>query len=313
LSAVTILVPTHGGTPDLPRVAARLREEGARERAELLWIAPAGFRPPGGVGAGERIVSTGAPAGFARAANLGLAASAGDAALVNDDALVEPGWLARLREALARDAALAAAQGVNLHWDRPELADGCGLGWSRDWQAVQIGRDRPAPAPEATPFEIFGASATAALYRREALERAALAGGGIFDERLGSWYEDVELAGRLRARGGAAICLPAARALHRGSATGDRRPRERARLVARNRWWAAAALLGRRLAGAAPRMAARDLREAARRIARGAPGEAIAHLAGCLEALVLLGRLARAGPPLVAASELERLRVGSPA
>ena len=47
-------------------------------------------------------------------------------ATVNDDVLVEPGWAAALVAALEADPKAAAAQGVNLLLDRPDLADGCG-------------------------------------------------------------------------------------------------------------------------------------------------------------------------------------------
>ena len=307
----TIVVPTLGRSPDLELVAERLRAESAEAAAELVWVAPEGLSPPGAAGAHERLVRYAGRAGFARAANLGVATAiaAGPVALVNDDAQVEPGWLVRLLAALDADPRAGAVQGVNLQFAQPGLADGCGLGWNRDWQAVQIGRD--APPPEGAPFEVFGVSATAALYRRAALADVAREGGGVFDERLGSWYEDVELAVRLRARGWRALCVPTARALHRGSATGATMPFARARLLARNRWLVVARLLGRRWPAALPRMAVRELRVVGRLVVAGEPTAALATVAGGLASIVHLPRFARSGPPLVAAAELERLRVGS--
>ncbi len=61
--------------------------------------------------------------------------------------------------------------------------------------------------PDVGVEEIFGVSATAAVYRREAL-RAVASGGEVFDPRLGSYYEDVDLAGRLRAAGFARSARP---------------------------------------------------------------------------------------------------------
>ncbi len=111
-----------------------------------------------------------------------------------------------------------------------------------------------------TAVEVFGVSATAALFRRTALERVA-PDGRVFDPRLISYYEDAELAGRLRAAGFRALLAPAARALHAGSASGRAAPasRRRWRLIYGNRYLAAARLLGRGLWLRLPRMLLRDL------------------------------------------------------
>ena len=73
----------------------------------------------------------------------------------------------------------------------------CGIDWNPWWQAVQIGHGRPAPPVTAEPREIFGVSATAALYRRAALQDL---GEETFDPDLGSYYEDVDLAAAEAAR-----------------------------------------------------------------------------------------------------------------
>lgn len=167
------------------------------------------------------------PVGFAAAANLGLAAADPQStaiAIVNDDLVVAPGGSALVGEVHRRPRA-AAVQGVQLEMERPQVVEGCGLGWNRSWQAVQVAAGEPPPPSTAPPFELFGVSATAALYRRAAL--GAVAGGagtsaGLFDERLGSYYEDVELAVRLREAAWESWCVPTARARHAGQATAGR-------------------------------------------------------------------------------------------
>ena len=306
------IVPSLGEAPDLERSLATVRAELAASGGVLVWVQQ-GERPaPRLGGEGERLVRLAGRAGFARAVNAGLAAAPGAerVALVNDDLELAPGWLATLGATLDRDSGLAAVQGVNLVADRPELADGCGIGWNRWLQAVQVGHGEPAPDAAAEPFEIFGASATGVLYRREALAAVARS-AGVFDERLGSWYEDVDLAVRLRAAGWRSACVPAARALHAGSATGRRRPLARATRLVANRWLVVAGLLGRRFAGAAPRMALRDLVDAVRAVAAGEPARALGHPAGWLVALARLPGFAHAGPPRVASETLARFRVGS--
>jgi GT2 family glycosyltransferase len=202
---------------------------------------------------------------------------------------------------------------VNRIAARPELADGCGIGWNRWHQALQVGHGEPAPPPETPAFEVLGVSATAALYRRAALDGCLTRHGTVFDERLGSWYEDVDLALRLRAAGWTSRCVPRARALHVGSATGARRPfRRSVRLVA-NRWLVVASLLGRGLPAALPRLAARDLADLGRALGAGELRRALGIPAGWLIAAGRLPGFAHAGAPRLGRETLERFRVGSAA
>jgi GT2 family glycosyltransferase len=313
LSRIVAVVPSLGGRLPVPDALDRLRAELAAAAADLVWVHQGGAEPPAISGPRERLVRLPAPVGFARAIHAGLAAGGAHdlIALVNDDLAPEPGWLARLATAIDAEPDVVAVQGVNLDAAAPDLADGCGIAWNRWWQAIQIGHGRPAPPAARAPFEVFGVSATAALYRSRALAAVELAPGRPFDERLGSWYEDVDLAVRLRAAGGRAACIPAARTRHAGSATGARRPFDRTRRVTANRWLVVARLLGRRFPAAIPRLALRDLADLLGAVRRGRGTEALAIAAGGASALLRLGGFARAGAPLVAARELARFRVGS--
>jgi len=273
LSAV---IPTLGRSPLLVPCLQALRREGA----EIVVVDQGEIRSELPAGLADRILRPGRNLGFAAATNLGVAAARGAwIATVNDDALVEPGWAAALLAALAADPRAAAAQGVNLLLDRPELADGCGIAWNRWWQAVQVGHGKPAPPADAGVREIFGASATAAVFRREALGAVVSGGTGIFDERLGSYYEDVDLAVRLRAAGYRALLVPAARARHAGSLTGRTLSRERWRLIYGNRWRVARRHLGRGFWPHAPILALRDGVDLGRALLRG-DGELAAGIVG---------------------------------
>jgi GT2 family glycosyltransferase len=225
--------------------------------------------------------------------------------------------------------------------DRPDRIDGCGLGWNRWWQAIQLGHGEPAPPPgvavagvyrsggaggaaaAAAVAEVFGVSATAALYRRAALAQVAVRGGQAFDPRLVSYYEDAELAGRLRAAGFRALRVPAARARHAASASARGTPasRERWRLIYGNRYLVAARLLGRGLWMRLPLMLLRDLLDAlavagARR-GPAVPGDLVhagdrrerlaGMLAGWRRALRHLPAFVRLGPPMPPAAEVARL------
>jgi GT2 family glycosyltransferase len=173
--------------------------------------------------------------GFAGAANEGIAQShAPFVLLVNNDAVLAEDYVARLAARLALDERLAAAQGLVLTADGQRV-DTAGLSWNGRGEAVPAlaGAD-PRDAPR-NPFEVSGVSATAALYRREALESVSSA-GEVFDRAFFAYYEDVDLSLRLTRAGWRFVCDPSARARHEGSRTGRRTPLRRALWTSRNRW-----------------------------------------------------------------------------
>jgi GT2 family glycosyltransferase len=275
------IVPTLGRSPLLVPALEALRREGAEivvvDQGETPAAIPAGLA--------DRVLRPGRNLGFAAGTNLGIAAAAGEwIATVNDDAIVEPGWLGALVAVLAADPRAAAAQGINLLLDDPGTADGCGIAWNRGGQAVQIGHGKPAPAASSGVREVFGVSATAAVYRREAL-RAVAAGGQPFDAGLVSYYEDVDLAVRLRAAGFRALVVPEARARHAGSLTGRTLSRERWRLIYGNRWRVAARHLGSGFWPRAPLLALRDGVDLARALLRADGALAAGIVAGWGRAL----------------------------
>jgi GT2 family glycosyltransferase len=178
--------------------------------------------------AGVRIIRSETNVGFAAGVNAAYRqTTAGYAALVNNDVILDRDWLATVKKALDRDVRIAAAQTVMRRDD--QTVDGAGID-IRDGTFRQIGHGLPlgVPLPNA-----WGVSATAALYRRAALEER------VFDERFFAYYEDVELCARLHAGGWRTIVLPAAKAMHRGSASASVLGRDAQRLRTRNRYWVA--------------------------------------------------------------------------
>ena len=313
---VAAVVPTLGGSmgaAGLGAALASLRRQGAAIEVTVVHQATAEGREGAGAALPEevaaladRVLTFPAPLGFAAAANAGMPGRGRRyLLLLNDDAELQPGWLAAARAVLDSSPTLAAVQGVNL---APELTgegaeprvEGSGIGWNRWWQAVQLGAGGPPP-PAAGAREVFGASAAAALFRSSALAAVALP-GGVFDPRLHTYYEDVDLAGRLRGAGYQAALAPAARARHRGGASGEALGRRRLSLLYANRWLALARLLGDAFPGRLPRVLLRDLLDGARRPARLA-----AVLSGWGRTRRHWGRFARPGPPLVPLGELRRL------
>jgi len=67
--------------------------------------------------------------------------------------------------------------------------------------------------------EIFGANATAVIYTRESLERTKLPNGNFFDRDYFAYYEDVDLAWRMRLAGFKSYFCPKAKVFHIHSGT----------------------------------------------------------------------------------------------
>ena len=182
-----------------------------------------------------RVIAFSGNLGFAGAANEGIARTrAPFVLLVNNDAVLEPGYAAALAARLAMDERLAAAQGLVLTADGSRV-DSAGLAWNGRGEAVPILAGAPPAEAGSRPFEVSGVSATAAMYRREALEAMAPQ-GAAFDNAFFAYYEDVDLALRLSRAGWRFLCDPSAVARHEGSRTGRRTPFRRALWTARNRW-----------------------------------------------------------------------------
>jgi GT2 family glycosyltransferase len=166
--------------------------------------------------------------GFAGGTNAGIQAARGDLLLLcNDDALVEPGCIAALWEALRARPDLGMVAGVLTFSRRPALIASAGIRMQRDGVALDLWLGRQVDTLPAAPCDIFGASGGLALLRRAMLDDV-----GLFEPRFFSYLEDADLAWRARLRGWGCCVAPAARARHVYSASGST---FKQRLLARNR------------------------------------------------------------------------------
>lgn len=166
--------------------------------------------------------------GFAGGANAAYrVATAPYVALVNNDVELEHDWLSHVAGALDHDPRLAAVQTI---LRRPDgRIDGAGIDIS-DGTFRQIGHGLELGAPLAV---AWGVSATAALYRRQAV------GQTLFRERFFAYYEDVELSARLRQGGWRTAVLPVVAATHQGSGSAGVLRGQALRLRTRNRYFVA--------------------------------------------------------------------------
>lgn len=287
----SIVIPTYNGRELLARCLAsivRHQPDPASHPIEIIvvdngssdgtseWLARA--HPD------VRIVRLEPNRGFCGAANAGLAAArAAFVQLLNDDTEVTAGWIEAGLAPFADAAVGSVAPLVLVRWD-PDRVDSAGDAYAWYGWPMKRGHGQSASRWSARPVEdVFGASGSSAFYRTLALGRT-----GGFDMLLASYYEDIDLAFRLRWAGYRCVYTARSVILHDISATNDHRSPGLQRRIARNAelvfWWN---LPPMKLAVAAIPHLAFIAAQGAWRALRGRLGP---FLAGKLDAL----RLARA-------------------
>lgn len=161
-----------------------------------------------------RVIALTENLGFAEANNCALKdLTTPYAALLNNDAVADPVWLASLVEALEQTKEAGFAASKMLCHDRPEVIDRCGDGYTRAGAALLRGRGEPSGQYGRREW-IFGACAGAALYRSSMLTDV-----GFFNEDFFLLYEDVDLSFRAQLKGYKCLYVPEAVVYHKGSGT----------------------------------------------------------------------------------------------
>lgn len=218
-SNVTVIIPNWNGAPWLPACLAGLREQTFREfrviivdnastdnsveLARAAWPGIAILRQP-------------VNSGFAAAVNAGIAASdSNHVALLNNDTIPEPGWLAGLIGALeSAPSDVGSVASLMLQMEQPDLVDSAGDELTRHGFAHKRGHGKPADQFQ-QPCEVLSACGGAALYRRSFLNDV-----GPFDESFFAYLEDVDLGLRGQWLGYRCLYIPTARVAHRGHGSG---------------------------------------------------------------------------------------------
>lgn len=152
--------------------------------------------------------------GFAAAVNEGIRRSRGDWLLiVNNDVVLEPGWLERLL-ASASEADASFAVGKLLRPDALRHIDGSWDLVSRAAYAWRCGYGKQDGLVWSEKRRIAFAPMTAALFRRQVFHEV-----GLLETRFESYYEDVDFGIRCKLAGLEGVYEPAAVALHMSKTT----------------------------------------------------------------------------------------------
>lgn len=223
--AVTVVIPSLAGGEDLVRLVGSLTlatgsleivvaDNGLPEATRALLSETSAV-----------VVSMGRNLGFGAAVNSAARASRADVLVVlNDDIEPVPGFLDALVAPLAGGAQMAA--GVLLQKRAPDLIETAGIVLDRTLVGADHLNNEPLVTLEQPPDAPFGPSGGAAAYRLASFREV-----GGFDESFFAYFEDVDLAIRLRAAGATCALACAARAVHEGSGTLGYRSLAKANLV----------------------------------------------------------------------------------
>jgi N-acetylglucosaminyl-diphospho-decaprenol L-rhamnosyltransferase len=213
-SQPTIYIPNLNGRD---RLAALLPSLRAQTRPADVVIADNGSTDGSldllaGDFAEVAVVEIGENVGFGPALNRAIAARPGDPiVLLNNDVVCEPRFVEAMLEPAAAGAEMVA--GVLLAERDPGLIDSAGVIADRTLMGFDyLHGERRAAAEAAAPP--LGPTGGAALYSRAAFDAV-----GGFDERIFLYYEDLDLALRLRAHGARCELAPGAAAVHAYSQT----------------------------------------------------------------------------------------------
>jgi GT2 family glycosyltransferase len=169
-----------------------------------------------------RVVALDENLGFAGGMNRALAETGAPFVLsLNADARPGPDFVQRLLASLEAHPEAAAVTGRLLRPQPPDASpgeprrlDACGMRLVTTWRHLDRGSGELDRGQFSQPEKVFGATGAATLYRRAALEDAAV-DGEVFDAAFHSFREDAELSFRLRERGWEILYEPAAVAVHK--------------------------------------------------------------------------------------------------
>jgi len=204
-----VYIPNFNGERWLPRALQSLR--GQTERVDVVVVDNGSTDVSTAAVKADfpevTLLELGENLGFGAALNRAVVTHPADGILLlNSDVECEPGFCAALTGGLVDDVDMVA--GVLLQEADPGLIDSAGVVADQTLMGFDHLHGEPV-ATAASAAAPLGPTGGAALYRHAAWEAV-----GGFDERIFLYYEDLDLALRIAARGGRCGLAPEARALH---------------------------------------------------------------------------------------------------
>ena len=179
--------------------------------------------------------------GFAYPNNLGIIEAFNDNEVeyiltINNDTKVDENFLANLVLSMELDSSIASVAPKIRFFYEENLIDSVGIIISRDGSGMNRGFKVLDNGQYDNREEVFGACAGASLYRRKALEDVSYE-NEYFDNSFFAYYEDLDLAWRLRLKGWKSVTCPEAIVYHIHSATAISHSPFKAYYVNRNRFF----------------------------------------------------------------------------
>jgi N-acetylglucosaminyl-diphospho-decaprenol L-rhamnosyltransferase len=153
--------------------------------------------------------------GYGRAINQAARQAQGEVlVLLNDDSVVDPGYVQRIVAPLDPTAGIVMTAGVMRDVRAPQLIETAGIELDRTLLASDYLNGEPIAVLDGPVADPIGPSGAAAAFSRDAFRES-----GGFDEALFAYLEDVDLVLRLRRAGGRCRLAKDARGVHEHSAT----------------------------------------------------------------------------------------------
>lgn len=172
---------------------------------------------------------------FARGSNAGIRRALQDpecahVVTLNNDTRVDREWLTELVRPVGPTVGMVASK--LLLMGRERTLNSTGISIAPDGSGMDRGWNQPDEGQYDTAFDVFGPTAGAGLYSRKALNVV-----GLFDEAFVAYYEDLDLAWRIRLAGWEARFSPSAIVHHKFSASFGQGNPLKTYLCERNRIW----------------------------------------------------------------------------
>lgn len=151
---------------------------------------------------------------------------------LNNDTTLDQNWLFALVKMAESDERIGSCQPKILSLQNPAFLDSVGLSINKDGESFQIGFQEKDTGQYNTVRELLGACSASVLYRRQALMQI-----GGFDQDFFAYFEDVDVALRLKKAGWKCMYVPTAIVYHYGSATGVNDSFLKTYLLERNQYY----------------------------------------------------------------------------